>query len=713
MSGSFLSASWHRVSSLKPRLRSHVRVHRHRYQGRSWYVVEDDASGRLHRFSPSVYMCIGLMNGRRTVSEIWNEVVEQLGDDAPDQDELIGILSQLHGADLLQGDVAPDVAELMERRASQGKAMLKQRFANPLSIRVPLLDIDRFLERTVHLFAPLFGGIGLLVWLLVVGAGVTVAGMHWKTLSADATDTLLAQENLLVMALVFPILKAIHELGHGYAAKRFGGTVHELGLMLLILAPVPYVDASSASAFRSRWHRAMVGAAGMMAELFVAALAVFVWVWAEPGLARSVAYNTIMLAGITTVVFNANPLLKFDGYFIFCDLLGIPNLGNRSNSYWSWIVENKLFGVNVPAPQVEPAERMWFLLYAPAALIYRLSVTIGIAVFVATHYLIVGIVLGLVGIIQGLAWPILKGLGHVLLSSRLRGKRFRASLITFGGIAVLAGLLFLVPMPLHTNAQGVIWLPEQNFVRAAGDGFIDRLLVRPGNTVRPDQPLFSSYDRTIEAEIEVAEAEAKAAQAKLQSQEFVDRVQADITRQELDVKKAGVLRARQKRGDLVTRAKAEGTFLVSRADDMQGRFVKRGEILGYVTDGKADMIRAIVTQADVDLVRQRLTDISVLIPGQLGKAYKATILREVPAGSDTLPSDALSKLGGGQLVIDPASKDGPRTLERTFQFDIRLAEAIPGNFGSRVYIRFTLGGEPLGLQIYRRLRQSFLGLFNA
>src|SRR4029077_13640502 len=175
-----------------------------------------------------------------------------------------------------------------------------------------------------------------------------------------------------MMSVSFLVLKALHELGHGYAVKAFGGTVHEIGIMFLVFAPMPYVDASAASEFRSKWQRALVGAAGMLVEVFIAALALYVWLAVEQGLVRAFAYNVIVVAGISTVIFNGNPLLRYDGYYILSDLLEIPNLAQRATRYWGHLVYSYLFRTEGQEFSGTPGERAWFLFYAPSAFAYRM-----------------------------------------------------------------------------------------------------------------------------------------------------------------------------------------------------------------------------------------------------------------------------------------------------------------------------------------------------
>ncbi|MEY8840110.1 PqqD family protein, partial [Cribrihabitans sp. XS_ASV171] len=344
MAESYLSTIWYRVADLQPKLRNHVSVHRHRYRGRAWYVLHDHASGRVHRFTPGAYMLIGQMDGGRTVDEVWRALAEAYDEDAPGQDEVIRLLSRLHQNDLIRYSGSPDVADLLERYNRNTRQIVKQNLLNPMSFRLPLFDPDAFLKKTLPWVRPLTGWFGLLVWLVVVAAGILTAAMHWEELTRNLVDQMLAASNLMIALVTYPLLKALHELAHGYLIRARGGEVREMGVMFLVFFPVPYVDASAAAAFRSKWSRAAVSAGGIFVETIAAAVAVMVWAAAEPGLVRAVAYNVVLVGGISTVLVNGNPLLKFDGYYVLADLIEIPNFGTRANRYWGHIIQRHLFG---------------------------------------------------------------------------------------------------------------------------------------------------------------------------------------------------------------------------------------------------------------------------------------------------------------------------------------------------------------------------------
>ena len=349
---SIFDPSWYRVAVLRPRIRTHGQIHKHTYREQTWYVLQDHASNRFHRFTPEAYLLVKLMDGEHTVQQLFDIATEKLGDDAPTQTETIQLLGQLHTADMLQCDISPDTTELFKRFENQQKQKIKQSLRTPLAIRIPLLDPDRFLEKYTPYIRHIFTLPGFLLWLTVVISALVLAGVHWVELSENVSDRVLAPQNLVLLWLVFPLIKALHELGHGFATKVWGGEVHEMGIMLLVFMPVPYVDASSASAFREREKRVVVGAAGMLVEVFVAALAMFVWLGVEPGLIKSISFNIMLIAGISTLLFNGNPLLRFDGYYIMADLVEIPNLATRANKYIMYLLQKYLYGVkeiNTPA----------------------------------------------------------------------------------------------------------------------------------------------------------------------------------------------------------------------------------------------------------------------------------------------------------------------------------------------------------------------------
>lgn len=714
MAQSLFSPSWYRVAALTPRLRSHAEIHRHHYRGELWYVLQDHASGRFQRFTPSAYQIIGLMDGKRTVQEIWDTVRERLGDEAPTQEEVIRLLSQLHAVDVLQCDVPPDTAELLKRFEKRRYGTWKQNLRSPLFMRFSLIDPERILTRYQWLARPFFSWAGAILWLIVVGWAVFQLGTHWPELTENITDRILAPKNLVILWLTFPFLKAFHEFGHGFAVKIKGGEVHEMGIMLLVFTPIPYVDASSASAFREKRERVLVGAAGMLVEVFFAAVALFVWINVEPGPIRSVAYNVIFIAGVSSVLFNGNPLLRYDAYYILADLLEIPNLGPRGIRYVLYLIQRYLLGVRDAEPPLSTrGERFWFIVYTISSFVYRMFIYTAIILFVATRFFFIGVLFACWGLTNMFILPAAKGMRFLLASPRLRRKRIQAIMVTGVALAGIVALIALVPVPLNTRAEGVMWIPEHSFVRAGTDGFVERFVATPGTRVKIDDPLIECADPLLPAEIKVLESQLRELEAIYDTQIIADRVKAEITKEEIRNVTAQLEDACERASELRIRSTASGTFVVPMAQDLPGRFVRRGELVGYVLDRSTITARVVISQSDVDFVRQHTHEVSVRFPENIAKTLPAVLRREVPAATDQLPGRALSQEGGGEIAIDPRDMQGVKAFQKMFLFDIELP-SYEGLYhvGGRVYVRFDHGREPLVWRWYRGLRQLFLRRFN-
>jgi putative peptide zinc metalloprotease protein len=707
------SPHWYRISGLKPQLNPSVRVARHRYRGRPWYVLHDPSTGRSHRVTPETYQLLGRMDGTRSIDQIWNAALPQLGDAAPTQDELLQLIGQLHVADVVRCDVPPDADEIFGRHDRITRARRWASLKNPLAIRFPLWDPDRFLDRGLPLVRPLVGWPGLALWLLLVLPALVLAGVHWNDLTANLSDRVLSAQNLLLLWLAFPVVKLLHELGHAFATKVGGAQVHEIGIMLLVLAPVPYVDSSRASGFRSKWGRAGVGAAGMLVETALAAVALYLWLAVEPGLVRAVCFNVMLIAGLSTIVFNLNPLLKFDGYFILCDVIEMPNLAQRSQRFVMDAIDHRVFGA--PArqpPALQPGERAWLALYAPVAAVYRLIVMVSIALFVATQFFVIGIALGLLAIVQGVLWPVLKGLRHVVAGDSLRARRGPA-VVTAAALAAGVGtLLFALPAPFRTITHGVVWLPEDAHVRAQTNGFVRAVLKQPGAALRNADVVLETFDRALDAQLDAQQARVDELDVRLASERFTERARAAVTQQALEAERAALDRLLDEAARHRLQARIDGRLSLQRAGDLQGRFLRNGDVVGYVDPGGRRVVRVVVPQEDIDSVRLNVRAVSVRIASAPEEVLAAALVREVPAGMDQLPSRALALEAGGPFAMDPRDPQGGKTLNRVFQFDVDTAQEITAPVGTRAFVRFDLQPLPLGLQAWRQVRQLFLSRFD-
>jgi len=714
MAEALFSPNWYRVAKLTPRLRAHAQIHRHIYRGQTWYVLQDLTSERFHRFSPSAYYIIGLMDGQSTVEQIWEHALAKLGDDAVTQDEVIQLLGQLHGADVLQSDVSPDAEEMFRRRSTQERKRIQRKVLSIFAWQIPLYDPEDLLNRFLPAIRPMFGWVGITVWAIVVAMAAVLAASNWQDLTHNVMDRVLLPENLLLIWVLFPMIKLVHEFGHACAVKAYGGEVHEMGVMILVLTPVPYVDASSSWAFPSKWQRFVVGGAGMFVEVFLASLAMFLWLALEPGVLRSVCFNVMLIAGVTTVVFNANPLMRFDGYYMLADWLEIPNLRTRGVQYLTYLCEKYLFArKEAEPPESTDGERFWFVTYSVTSFFYRIVVIVGIFSFLGDQSLLLATIFAGATAIAWLVVPGFKIAKFLFSSPRIRRQRKRALRVSGAITLAIIALLFIVPVPLRTKAEGVVWVPDEGLVRAGTDGFVGKVVTTPGTWVKPGDVLVELHDIELVTEAKVLAGKVQELEAKYRATLTEDRVKAQIVEEELRYAESSLARAQERIGDFTLAARAEGEFVLPRYEDLPGRFVKKGEPMAHVVNADTLTVRTIVSQQDIDLVRTRTRGVDVRLADDIGTVRTARLKRIVPSATDQLPSAALGTQGGGPVPLDPSDKEGRKAAQKYFLLDVDVPDRDGKlTVGGRVFVRFDHGWEPIALQMYRRARQMFLSRFN-
>ncbi len=714
MPSPLLSSVWYRVAQLKPKLRAHARLHRHSYRGETWFLLEDRATGRTHRFTLAARMVISMMDGARSVAQIWDAAHRHLADAAPTQGELIELMGQLYAADLLQTDVTPDIAELFARTEREERTRQRQNFSNPMAIRIPLWDPDACLNRIAPLLRVMWSRWGGLLWLAMVLPALFLLPPHWAELTNNFTDRVLAVDNLFVLYLAFPLLKVAHEMGHATAVKANGGEVHDLGVIMLVLLPVPYVEASAATVLRSKYRRAVVDAAGLAIELFIAALAFYLWLLVEPGLFRAVLFNIMTIASVSTLIFNGNPLLRYDGYYILSDLAEIPNLGPRAARYWSYILERYLLGAQeLRPPTASSAEARWLLLYGAASAVYRIIVTVFIALFIAGRFFFVGVVMAAWAVAAMALLPLLRGIRYVVHGREMQQNPLRAIIAGIGLPATLAAALLVIPLPSGTNTEGVIWLPETALVRAGTDGVLNRILVPSGSMVRQGDALMRNESPELAANLRLAQARVAELQAAYIAELVIDPDRAQLTRENLDLNTARLASLHQRADELVVHARADGRLVVPQMDDLPGRYVHKGDLLAYIIGAAPPVVRVVVPQDAINRVRIGDDAVQVRLADRPDTTLTGHVVRALPDGDAYLPSRALATDGGGQIATDPRETKGAKALQRIFQFEVELDSTTPFSYyGQRVHVRFEHPREALAVQWYRAIRLLFLSRFN-
>ncbi len=714
------SDTWYRLAPLTPRLRSTVQIYRQFFRGKLYYVVEDPTGNQYFRLDEAGYFFVGLLDGRRTIEQAWLIANEKLGDAAPTQGEATRLLGQMYSSNLLGGDVPPDAAGMFERFRRRKAREVRGYLTNLLFIRIPLFDPDRILNTFVGAFGWMFSWFGFALWalLLLVGGYFVIGDVD--TLF-DQSKNVLSPSNLFLLYVAMVFIKTFHEFGHGFACKRFGlqngngGEVHTMGIMLLVFMPVPYVDASSSWAFRSKWQRIVVAAAGMYIELGIAAIAAIVWANTADGTAiHAVAYNMIFIASVTTLLFNANPLLRYDGYYILSDLIEIPNLSQRSKDYIYYLVKKFAYGVRRPRdPSGMVSERPWLVFYGIASFFYRIFISVRILLFVTDQLPQVGVPLAIVAVVTWVIVPIGKWIKYLANSPELARTRQRAALATVSFFLLIGVLFGAIPVPDRNAAQGVVEPRDVRGVFVLADGFLEHTL-RSSERVRERQPLIEAENQQL-----VVQRASLVRSLELLDNMFVDEsvrdpMKANEIQTQFFSTRDRIRRIDQYLESLQAPSPIDGVWVTSPAVYKQkGGYVEAGQQVGMVASTDDLIIRVPASQALGPRIRDELPDgaaVEICVMGRPGEddRFAGVIEKRSDAAAQDLPSKALGYLAGGEIQTEMDDQEGTKAAEHVFDVVIRPTSTPESGMairpGQRVMVRFTMASRPLAWQWYRDIR---------
>lgn len=708
-SGRTFSESWHRVAGVRLALRTSVRAHRQVFRGSEWVMLRDTLSSDWFRVRPEAWAFLGRLSLQRSVDQAWQDAVQADADLALTQEEVVQLLGQLNLSNLLSFDQHSAAGSLFERYRKRRQGELKALLSGFLSIRVPLFDPDRALNRALPLIRMLFSGPAALAYLALLAlAGKTLVDQADEL--ARQGSGLLAPGNLGLLYAGVLVAKVIHEFGHAAACKRFGGEVHKMGVMLLLGAPLPYVDASASWGFRHRRERAFVGAAGVICELAVACVAVLVWAHTAPGAVNALAFDVIFVASVSTLVFNLNPLLRFDGYHILVDLSGFPNLFQRSREQLRYLAERFVFGLpHARAAGYSASESAWLTLYGVASIVYWLVLMVTVIFFIADQYLDLGVALAwLLGIMVIVA-PLFKFARYLATDPQLNHHRARAVGVTLALALATAGALSLVPAPEHIRASGVLEAQHFRQLHSESSGFVARMQARPGAQVRAGQPLLQLENPQLLSSLRSAQEQREqllAQELRATAQATADLAPLRLQIQAVDEEIAELQRQRQA---LQVVAPVSGLWSAPDLEAGAGRWVARGTSLGTIVDEGGWRFVAVLPQVSTHVFDGQVQRVEIRLRGQEDIAMLARDVEVLPFDQGQLPSQALGVPGGGDIAVVASDPHGLTSAEPIFRIHARLPSELnagPALLHGRLgTMRITLRDRPLAQQWERSLRQ--------
>lgn len=698
--------NWAHLKLCKPVLSPNIEYESRVARGKRWLVLRNTLNGDHIRLNASASEILSLIDGNTTLETLCKEGEQ----DGYTPTEICTWLGPLCFSGLVSLGSASEDERLLQQYKTQKIAQRRGKLGNPLALKFALHNPDHWLGIVVTKLPWLFSRWFLVTVLSVIVVAFVAALVNASSISKAFAIVASSPTHWWLYGLLYPVLKAVHELGHALVIKRWGGAVHETGITFLVLMPIPYVDASDAWMFPSKYQRMLVGAAGMIAELSIAAVGLIVFLLVQPGLIRELGFAVFVMGSVSTLLFNANPLLKFDGYYILQDWLDIPNLSTRSQAYCRYLVRKYLFKVDTAvSPVSATGEGFWFLSYGILATFYRFLVTIFIALYLASHFLVLGVALALFALFQLLINPIIKLIKYLRFSSELADIRRSSMAKSFGIAFFIMVLVAFIPMPSSTRTEGVVWVPQQAQVFAASAGLINELLVEPGDMVQAGQLLVRLHAPKLQTARVVLEAQLQGARIEYRAMQQADTNKAQSLAADIKSFERELAQLHQRIQKLDIVAGNSGQFFVEKNAAVLGRYVQQGELLAYVVNKQDLMVRAVLTQQRIERVQAGVDRVGVRLADRFAESLAATLTRQTPAALNSLPSPALAYDGKSGIAVASQTDEQLQTIERVFHIEIALpSESKIAGIGGRAYVTLHHQPESLGRRWWRSTRQLLL-----
>lgn len=677
-------------------VRKDLEVHRHVFRGEVSYVFRDPMTLAVHKVSERDYQLCAAIDEDKQLGQVFDELVESGVVDQDDEESFFQFILNLHSLGFLNLPV-PDNESLYRRRQQKIKAKRSAKLMGFLFLQVPLVNPDTFLARTKHLVSWAFTKWALAIWTLVVGSALLLLTRNWTEFFTPIGDVF-TPERLVGMWFSLVVLKIIHEFGHAYACKIFGGEVPEIGAYFIAGTPCAYCDCTSSWGFTKRLHRLTVVLAGVYVELFIASLAIFVWAIAPSATVKLIAFDIVVVAGVATVLANLNPLMRFDGYYILSDLLEVPNLRSTAQRRAIGLLKYMAIGIPMLPNRYSPALNTFLVVFGVFSALYKITIVMGISALLATKFLYLGI--GLAVFYGGMEfYRAAKNVGNYLIhSEEAHAHRVRAGALATLVFAAAPAVIVFVPVPRPVIATGMVGLEHEYSYYADANGFIDALHVHPGDHLKPNDPIATldnpySIDAVNTARHEF-ETNTMLAHASLAD----DPSQAAIHRRSAESAHVRLVREREKLEKLSIRSDSGAVVLQALPPSREGSFVAQGDPIAQVGTGRW-IVRGLIREASLASIGIKVGDD---IEFRTASNPEATIFAEVvhigQLGTREITQETLTALGGGEIPISPVTGEAN---EPYFEIEAVVRGQPPVTYGVTGKLNLGTHSEPIATSIWR------------
>jgi putative peptide zinc metalloprotease protein len=722
------------------RRRGDLVVTRQVYQGQAWWVVKDPVALHYFRFRPEEYALLEMLDGRVSLEELKERFEARFPPRRITVDELSRFISTLHRSGLVIGDRPGQGPQLFERRRQRLWKEWTTWLSNILMLRFRGIDPDRLLTRLDPWFGWIFEPPAIVAGLVFAASALVLVLVNFDVFRAKLPEfnQFFAAGNWLYLAVALGVTKILHEFGHGLSCKHYGGECHEMGMMLLVFTPCLYCDVTDSWMLPSKWKRAAIGAAGMYVELILAAIATYCWWNSHPGFFNQLCLDVMFVSSVSTLIFNANPLLRYDGYYILSDLIEIPNLRQKATTILGRLASQWCLGIKQPEDPFLPQRRLGlFALYAVASTLYGWFVTISIILFTWGVFKPVRLeVLGQFLTLMGLWGLVIRPMQGMIRFLKVPGRSDELKPVNVAVTAVVVGLLVaavaLIPLPQRVWCAAELRPAGERTVYVPVAGRVEEVVVRQGDHVRAGQALarLSNIDLDLEiAQLEGTRAKQEAKLSALSREKFSNAaagLEIGTVKESLDAVREQLQDKLRDRERLVLVAPRDGVVLpgptVESKEDPTGRLpawsgnplsernrgatFAQGTVFCLIGDSAAFEAVMIVDQSEREFITvgQRA---ALKLDAFPWRTLTGTVA-EIAEMNIESGSERLSVKAGGMVPTetDPSGREVP--ISTSYEALMTLADP-EGVFtpGMRGTARIEVGSRTVGQWLLRLLWQTF------
>lgn len=655
------------VMGMMPKVRDDLRITVQTYAGETCYVIEDAISSKFFRLGLAEYTLVSLLDGKTTIAEAMGRTASITGADALSERETGTLCKWLLDSGLATTTQSRGAARLSESMGKDAQRKLAGK-ANPIMQKVPLFNPMPLLKPIDWISRSVFTKLGALVWTAVVAYGGFKLWANWDTFT-NASSNLLSSDNWLWLLVTWVGLKLIHELSHAMACRRFGGNVREAGIVFIVFAPMPYVDVTSSWRMDSKWKRILIAAAGMYAEVFLAAIAAIVWAGTFDPLIQQHCVNIIVTATLVTLMFNANPLMRFDGYYMLTDVTEMPNLATHGRQWMSYFMRRYFMGIKVACPQWPEGKHWAVVSYALAAFLWRILITVSIALSAEVLFHGAGVVLAVISIGMWLAMPAYKSI--VALRDNNQASYPRMAAIT-GTIALcLFSLWAFVPWYSQASVPIVVDYHPTQEIRCGVSGFLAQCHVKIGDKVQEGDVLATLTNREMELESANLVLEIEQSIQRERDYRYEDAIGAVQVEQKTQLSlQSRLAQITEQIQSLTVVAPTSGIIAANEIESREGTVLSAGDRLMVMGADKREMIYGLIDQSEIDAFKDKIGEsVKIHVWGSGLSSFNGEISRVLPRASNELRHDALGAHTGGPLTVRPKEQ-----ADQTAQSQVELIE---------------------------------------